>query len=109
MEQLECETFWARVYMAGNIENAKNTCRKFCQSGFCINIYETDYIYNSGEEIGFCVELINYPRFPETDGVILDTAKDIDNQLLVDCFQVSYMIVTSNKTYWHSRKDELRR
>ena len=68
----EVDTYWVRIYMAGDLQIAKHICREFCMVGLCINISETDYIYTMGEEIGFCVELINYPRFPATekDGII---------------------------------------
>lgn len=108
MEVKQCETFWARIYMAGNIENAKNTCRKYCQIGLCVNIFETDYIYTWGEEIGFCVEIINYPRFPADKEVILQKADELAERLMFDCYQSSYTIMTPSETCFYSRRDELK-
>lgn len=100
------ETFYARIYMAGDLDVAKRVCRKFCEVGLCVNIYQTDYIYTLGEELGFCVELINYPRFPSSSESIFDSAKSLAEFLLVECSQASYTIMTPERTYWYSRKDD---
>ncbi len=102
-EAIAAETYWVRIYMAGDIETAKRTCRKFCESGLCVNIYSTDYIFLYGEEGGFCVELINYPRFAEPRDVILEKAWALANRLQEDCSQMSYSLMTPENTYYYSR------
>lgn len=109
MEEKVCDTYFAKIYMGGDFQIAKNVCRRYCVTGLCVNIFETDYIYTWGEESGFCVELINYPRFPEGGIVLFDRANGLAMQLMDECFQASYTIVASDKTYFYSRKDELRR
>lgn len=60
-------THGARLWMAGDYEQAKQAIRMFCsKEGACFAITPMDYIYSGGEESGFVVNLINYPRF-ETD------------------------------------------
>ena len=62
-----CETLHLNIWMAGNYEQAKKICNDYCaKNGCCVAIVECDYIYTGGEEKGFAVELINYPRFPKT-------------------------------------------
>ena len=101
----EVDTYWVRIYMAGDLKIAKHICREFCMVGLCVNISETDYIYTMGEEIGFCVELINYPRFPSTEKEILDRAYDLGSKLMEGLFQGSYTVMTPEKTYWVTRRE----
>lgn len=101
----ECDTYWVKIFMAGNIDVAKQTCREFCTVGLCVNIGETDYIYTLGEESGFCVELINYPRFPTTSNDITNKATELADLLMQRCFQGSYSLMTPEKTYWVTRRE----
>jgi hypothetical protein len=101
----ECDTYWVKIYMAGDIDVAKQTCREFCMIGLCVNIHETDYIYTLGEENGFCVELINYPRFPTTSNDITNKATELADLLMERCFQGSYSLMTPEKTYWVTRRE----
>lgn len=91
--------------MAGNIDVAKQTCREFCMTGLCVNIHKTDYIYTLGEEKGFCIELINYPRFPVENIVTLNKATELAELLMERCFQGSYSIMSPEKTYWVTRRE----
>jgi hypothetical protein len=96
--------------MAGDFNTAKQTCRKFCVShNLCVNIFETDYIYRCGEEIGFCVEIINYPKYVEDDNVLENNANLLAKELMVDCSQKSYTIMLKDKTKYCSREDEFER
>ena len=78
----ECGTYWVKIYMAGDINIAKQVSREFCMVGLCVNISETDYIYTLGEEVGFCVELINYPRFPTINNDITNKAAELGDLLM---------------------------
>ena len=110
MAQTECKTFWCRIYMAGDYSIAKQVCRKFCiPNNLCVNIYETDYIFRGGEEIGFCVEIINYPKYPEEEDILLKLSDSLAMTLMEECCQKSYSIMRSDKTYWYSRESDLGR
>jgi len=101
-------TFWARIYMAGDYNVAKHVCREYTmEKGLCVNMYPLDYIYTAGEESGFCVELINYPRFPATNEQIYFKAYDLGKQLMEGCFQSSFTIVMPEETTWISRREEV--
>lgn len=101
----DCETYWAKIYMAGDINQAKNVCQEFVMDGLCVNIRETDYVYTMGRESGFCVEIINYPRFPSSSGDILLKTEKLGTLLLERLFQGSFTIMTPTKTYWFTRRE----
>lgn len=89
--------------MSGDINIAKQTIRKFCFSnGLCVTIKKTDFIYTGGEESGFVVGLINYPKYPKTNEEIAKIAHDLANALLADSYQHSVLIQTPNETEWIS-------
>ncbi len=57
-------TYTIDIFMAGDTAQAKHVCREFCMRGFCIHIVPADFIYTGGEETGFKIGIVNYPRFP---------------------------------------------
>jgi hypothetical protein len=76
-------TFWARIYMSGPIEAAKQALRAEClREGLCVTIEPTLFIYTGGEESGFVVGLVNYPRFPSTTEAITRRAEELIAALL---------------------------
>ena len=100
------KTFWAKIYMAGDVHIAKQTCREFCfDVGLCVNIHPTDYIYTGGEEAGFCVEVINYPRFPKSQAEVASTASKLARKLMQSACQHSYLIMDPIETMWVTRRD----
>jgi hypothetical protein len=100
------ETFWAHIYIAGSIEQAKEVCRKFCfDVGYCVTVEPVDYIYTGGAEAGVRVGLINYPRFSRTPAEILEIAEQFATLLRVGLCQHSYSIVTPTQTFWRSRRE----
>jgi hypothetical protein len=95
------KTFWVKIYMSGPIEAAKQVCRAVCHDeGLCVTIDPTHFIYTGGEEAGFVVGLINYPRFPKMDDEIMDTAKYLVEELLLSTHQHSALIMTPDITEW---------
>lgn len=103
------DTYTAQIYMAGDIQQAKHVCREFCQTGLCVTIEPLDYIYTGGEESGFRVGLINYPRFPVSNGEIRNIAERLALTLRSRLFQHSYTIVFSDTTIWNSSRKESER
>lgn len=93
------------IFIAGDIEQAKQVCREFCMSdGECVTVEPVDYIYTGGEESGVRVGFINYPRYPRTAAELLDKAERLAEQLMVRLCQHSYSIVAPGTTTWHSRR-----
>lgn len=96
-------TYWIKLYLSGPIEAAKQVLRAEClREGLCVTIEPTTYIYTGGEESGYVVGLLNYPRFPKTPGEIAERAGIIAKRLLAETFQGSYLIVTPEETEWVS-------
>lgn len=97
-------TFNYAIYMAGDYAKAKQVCRVYCWNvGMCINIMPADYIYTGGEEAGFKIEFINYPRFPITEVALLMHAQTLAALLAEQLCQKSWSIVGPNETHWYSR------
>lgn len=101
------KTYRAQIYMAGDIGQAKQVCREYCKKvGLCVTVTPTDFIYTGGEETGFVVGLINYPRFPAPPSAINEHATALANVLRLRLCQHSFSIVTDDKTYWSSERDQ---
>jgi hypothetical protein len=83
------------IYIAGDLEQAKQTCREWCMRvGGCVTVEPVAYIYTGGEETGVRVGFINYPRFPATEDILRSRACD------------SYSIVGPRETEWFSRRPD---
>lgn len=105
MESLVCDTYWAKIFLAGPKNIAEQIIREFAFSGgVCVNLYETRYIYRGGEESGYVVELINYPRFPVEKSELQEKAKELADKLLDGTYQSSYTIMFSDFTQYFSKR-----
>jgi hypothetical protein len=99
-------TFWARLYLAGPIEVAKQVLRAdVMREGLCVTIEATHFIYTGGEQSGYVVGLINYPRFPSTRPAITSRARDLLMLLLDQTHQKSGLLMTPESTEWYTRED----
>jgi hypothetical protein len=107
MKTASTETFWAKIYIAGPIEVAKQIVRADCmREGLCVTIEPTTFMYTGGEEVGYVVGLVNYPRFPSTPDKIVSRARDLMHKLLEGTYQHSAMLMTPETTEWISKKEE---
>lgn len=103
MKTSTCDTYKIQLYLAGPIEIAKQLVREYCFSeGLCVTITPTTYIYTGGEEIGYIVEFINYPRFPVDKTKIESQAELLLKRLIEDTFQKSGTLVTPTKSVYYS-------
>tara|TARA_R100000365_G_C2748614_1_gene80766 strand:- start:11996 stop:12313 length:318 start_codon:yes stop_codon:yes gene_type:complete len=99
------ESHTVTIYIAGDLAEAKTTCRNFCfEVGLCVTVEPTSFIYTGGEEAGVRVGLINYPRFPSSPEEINGKAFALADRLMRDLCQHSYSVVTPTETHWHSRR-----
>lgn len=98
-------TFTVTIYIAGDLATARQVCREFCQSGLCVTIEPTEFIYTGGAETGVRVGLLNYPRFPATPSQLLVTASQLAHLLRDRLCQHSFLIVTPEETFWDSTRD----
>lgn len=101
------KTYTVTIYMAGDLATAKQVCREACtMKGLCVHVYPMDYIYTGGEEAGFAVGLVNYPKFPVPDRDLFGRAAALAEMIRQRCCQDSYMLVAPDKTFWFSTRSE---
>lgn len=105
-EEKTAPTVRIDIYMAGDITQAKQVCREVCMEvGLCVHVEPVDFIYTGGEERGFKVGLINYPRFPiaETRRFAI-RARVLAEKIRERCCQHSYSIIGPESTLWVSHR-----
>jgi hypothetical protein len=97
------ETYYARIYIAGDLDQAKQVCREECaKEGLCVTVSPSSYIYTGGEESGIIVGLINYPRFPAQRTAVYKRAQQLGHCLLRRLCQRSFTIETPTETIRYS-------
>lgn len=100
-------TFVVRLYISGPIEIAKQTLRAEClRDGLCVTIEPTTFIYTGGEEAGFIVGLVQYPRFPKPEHELFDRALDLARRLIEATHQHSALVVSPCWTRWLTNREQ---
>lgn len=94
-------TYQIKIYLSGPIEIAKHVIREHVlENPLCVTIEPTTFIYTGGEESGYVVGLLNYPRFPKTADELNERANMLAELLLAKTFQRSALIVKPETTTW---------
>lgn len=102
----ETDTHWVRLYLSGPIDVAKQVCREEClRAGLCVTVEPTTFIYTGGEEAGYVVGLVNYPRFPSTPESITARGRDLAVKLLDRTAQHSVLVMTPGRTEWITKRE----
>jgi hypothetical protein len=105
MTTSEDVTYTVRLYLSGPIEVAKQAIRAEClREGLCVTIEPTTFIYTGGEEAGYVVGLLNYPRFPSEPGALVERAEALMELLLEATHQHSALMVTPERTKWITKR-----
>ena len=105
-EQKVCPSFSVKIWLAGNIQSARLFCAQyFADVGLCATIIPAIYSYTGGEEEGFVIGLINYPRFPSDPISIQNKAIDLGEKLARYLGQGSFLIETPNEMIWFTRRE----
>lgn len=105
MRTKDAPTIRVDIFIAGDLEQAKQVCREWCMEvGACVTVEPAFYIYTGGEEAGVRVGFINYPRFPSDAEAITARAEDLAELLMYRLCQHSYSIVGPETTRWYSRR-----
>lgn len=105
MEVRQTETIRFDIFIAGDLDHAKQVCREHCMAvGLCVTVEPIIYIYTGGEESGVRIGLINYPRFPSTHDELLVKTQTLAALLIERLCQHSYSIVGPATTEWYSRR-----
>jgi hypothetical protein len=98
---------WAALWMAGDVDDARKACRRFCfDEPLCVTVTPTTYIYQGGEEAGFVVSLINYPRFPKGPAALFEIMCRLGRALAEELCQMSFCVHSVDAIHWHSRRPE---
>jgi hypothetical protein len=103
------DTFYAKIYTGtkehydGTIHfynEAKEILQEYCNiNPLCVTLKQVEYIYKDGNEIGFEIGLINYPRFPNTPEEITNKAIEIAMIFREKFNQFKVSIETPEKTF----------
>jgi hypothetical protein len=106
MKIVTAETYTVRLYLSGPIESAKTLLRRECmREGLCVTVEPTLYIYTGGEETGYVVGLLNYPRFPSEPEALKARAKLIAEMLVEETYQHSALIVAPDESIWVTKRE----
>lgn len=101
MNTMLAPTIIVKLYLSGPIEIAKQVIRKEClREGLCVTVDPTTFIYTGGEETGYVVGLLNYPRFPTLSHLLIERARNLALKLLEETFQNSALMVTPGYSEW---------
>ena len=105
MQPVVSDTIRFDIYIAGDLDQARQVCREHCMSvGLCVTVEPVTYIYTGGEESGIRIGLINYPRFPTTRDELRAKTHELADVLMHRLCQHSYSVVGPDKTEWYSRR-----
>jgi hypothetical protein len=87
--------------MAGDLATAHRVCREHCyETGACFTITPSKFIYTGGEEDGFAIGLVNYPRFPRALCDLQARARNLARALLPVLNQRTCLLVSTTETEW---------
>jgi len=107
------ETYTIRIYMSGPISVAKQVARKYCMelnqrdnTGLCVTVDPTTFIYTGGEEEGFVIGMLNYPRFPTSEENLDQLALELAGKLMDETYQWSALLVNPKTSMWITRRPE---
>lgn len=106
MKKITADTFRVSIYLAGDLSNLKDCCRRYCNDcPLCVTFSPTTFIYNGGAEDGVEIGLQNYPRFPAERAEIRQKAVQLAERLLEAAYQTSVLVVDETQTLWiHTRE-----
>lgn len=112
------KTYTATIYVGlkhratGHTEKESTiyqNARAYCNSvGLCCSISRVDFVYTGGEESGFAIGLINYPRFPISKRQMRKHAICLAEQLMLYARQCRVSIVFPDKTIMLSNDPEIK-
>ena len=95
------ETHEIKIFIAGDINTIKQVVHKYCRdTGFCVTVTPTTYIYTGGEETGVILGIINYARFPTTPKCLFAKAYKLAIQIRYEANQSNFTIMTPTRTWW---------
>lgn len=104
-----CNTFEVKIYVGARVGYTEEVlsrhivdeiCQEYCDEvGLCVTVTDTKYIYTKGNEPGYIIGLINYPRFPKSPPEIVYHAGILAEKLMINMRQKRVTIVTPSETF----------
>jgi len=102
----EAPTLVFEIFICGDINMAKHFLAQMAaDTGMCVSVDETEYVYSGGRERGMVVRIINYPRFPSTESDLSDFSHEVALSLMAYLGQETCSVVGPRTTVWLSRRD----
>lgn len=98
------ESMHYTIHMAGDVDDARQVCRKFVMIGACVQLSPCQYIYTGGMEDGFTARIMHYARFPSTRERLSEQAKELANLLAEELCQLSYSIESDMFSTYYQRE-----
>ncbi len=107
MKRAKAKTYTVRLYLSGPIEVAKQIIRAdVLDEGLCVTVEPTTFIYTGGEETGYVVGLLNYPRFPTTPDQLQRRGRVLMRKLMQGTYQHSALMVTPDESEWITCRED---
>lgn len=107
MIRAETISYPIQIWIAGDHAKALELCRAYCdETGFCVTVTPTAYVYTGGQEAGVAVGLINYGRFPSEPRAIFERARELTLRLIEGLEQESASIQAPDRTLWISFRSQ---
>lgn len=97
---MNAPTYKVKIYIAGDLDQIRKTCRVYCLKSQCVTITPTEFVYTGGMETGAEIGLMNYARFPLPPAEIDAHAMSLAKQLMTDCVQRSCSVVTPIESHY---------
>jgi hypothetical protein len=106
IERKETYSFPIQLFVTGDPIEIEQACQDYCDSiGLCVTVTKTNYIFKGGNEEGFIIGLINYPRFPKTMLDLFLIAEDLGKHLIETCNpEGSFTLQDNEKTFFYSNR-----
>ncbi len=104
MKHMFCESYPISLFVTGS--NIIDACQRYCGIvGLCVTVTETIYTFRGGEEDGYIVGLINYPRFPKDPYELEEIALSLGKYLIEECNpKGSFTMQTPYRTHFYSNR-----
>ena len=97
-------TFTVNIYIAGRDEVIRPLLAKYClDNKICFSVDNLDFPYAGGEQHGFRIGIINYPRFPREESELSEMAITLTKYLIEETHQISATVVGPKETTYISR------
>lgn len=105
MKTFQAPTVTVTLHLAGCIEAAKQIIRRVAfPGGMCVTISPELFIYAGGEEQGYRIGFVNYPRFPTSAQEIINQATRLLETLINETHQHSGLLEGPDETVWMTRR-----